>query len=101
MRPRHRLGQCALACPTRFRPGHNLALPAQLLGELLVAPPTRSQLRLFPQAPGNVLLVDATYLGQPGATGDDWRLHTAYHVMLGRLVQVTLTAQLGGEHLGW
>lgn len=72
-----------------------------LLGELLLTPPTPAQVRLFPQAHGNVLLVDATYLGQPGGTGDDWRLHTAYNFTRGRLVQSTITDQHGGEHLGY
>jgi Transposase DDE domain len=69
-----------------------------LLTELLaVEPPT---IRLVPHAHGNLLLVDATTLGQPGGTGDDWRLHTAYNFRSGRLVQVTLTDRRGGEHLG-
>lgn len=74
---------------------------AWLLGELLVTPPVPLGVRLVPQAEGNVLLVDATCLGQPGGTGDDWRLHTAYNFTLGRLVQVTVTDRSGGEHLGY
>jgi len=71
-----------------------------LLAELLATPPSPEQVRLFPHAAGNILLVDATCLGQPGGTGDDWRLHTAYNFTVGRLAQVTLTDQSGGEHLG-
>jgi hypothetical protein len=70
-----------------------------LLAELL-APPLPS-LRLVPRASGNILLVDATRLRQPGGSGDDWRLHTAYNFTVGRLAQVTLTDQSGGEHLGY
>jgi hypothetical protein len=70
-----------------------------LLGDLLAAPPPPC--RRIPQTEGNLLLVDATYLGQPGGTGDDWRLHTAYNFTIGRLVQVTVTDQRGGEHLGY
>jgi Transposase DDE domain len=72
---------------------------AWLLAELL-APPL-PPLRLIPHAGGNILLVDATCLRQPGGTGDDWRLHTAYNFTAGRLAQVTLTDQSGGEHLGY
>jgi hypothetical protein len=70
-----------------------------LLTELL-APPL-PPVRLFPQAHGNILLVDATRFGQVGGSGDDWRLHTAYNFSIGRLAQVTLTDQSGGEHLGY
>ena len=72
---------------------------AWLLAELLVPP--LPPLRLIPQASGNILLVDATCLRQPGGSGDDWRLHTAYNFTTGRLAQVTLTDQSGGEHLGY
>jgi DDE family transposase len=70
-----------------------------LLAELLSAPP--APCRLIPHTTGNLLLVDATRLGQEGGSGDDWRLHTAYNFTLGRLVQVTVTDQTGGEHLGY
>ena len=72
-----------------------------LLGELLFSPPSPAHLRLFPHARGTILLVDATYLGQDGGSGDDWRLHTAYNFTLGRLAQVRLTDRSGGEHLGY
>ena len=71
------------------------------LGELLVTQPTPAQVRLFPQAHGHVLLVDATYLGPPGGTGDDGRLPTADTFTIGRLVQGTVTDQTGGEHRGY
>jgi hypothetical protein len=60
-----------------------------LLAELLAAPP--------PAPPdsghrhGRILLIDATRLRQPGGTGDDWRLHTAYDLLAARLTHVTLT----------
>lgn len=80
-----------------------LASPAWLewlLTELLAVEPPGPTMRLVPHPYGNLLLVDATTLGQPGGTGDDWRLHSAYNFGLGRLVQVTLTDRRGGEHLG-
>jgi hypothetical protein len=43
--------------------------------------------------------VDASTLGQPGGTGDDWRLHLAYDVTVGRLNPVRVTDRHGGEHL--
>lgn len=70
-----------------------------LLTELLA--PRSPVVRLFPRADGNIVLVDATYLRQLGGSGDDWRLHTAYNFTLGRLVQVSITDQSGGEHLGY
>ena len=72
---------------------------AWLLAELL-APPL-PPLRLVPHAGGNILLVDATCLRQIGGTGDDWRLHTALNFTTGRLAQVTVTDQSGGEHLSY
>jgi DDE family transposase len=70
-----------------------------LLVELLS--PALPVLRIFPHADGNILLVDATRLRQVGGCGDDWRLHTAYNFTAGRLAQVKLTDQSGGEHLGY
>lgn len=49
---------------------------------------------------GRVLLVDASCLGQPGGTGDDWRLPLADDCTAGRLGQVQVTDRCGGEHLG-
>ena len=69
-----------------------------LLSELVTtAAPTAPQ-GLPPQ--GRILLVDASCLGQPGGTGDDWRRHLAYDVTAGRLGQVQVTDRRGGEHLG-
>ena len=70
-----------------------------LLQDLLS--PALPPLRIFPHADGNILLVDATRLRQQGGCGDDWRLHTAYNFSAGRLAQVKLTDQQGGEHLGY
>jgi hypothetical protein len=49
---------------------------------------------------GRLLLVEASCLGQPGGTGDDWRLPLAYDFTAGRLGQVQVTDRRGGEHLG-
>lgn len=68
-----------------------------LLSELIAAP-DRSAPPL-PGAPGRILLVDASTLGQPGGTGDDWRLHLAYDFTAGRLGQVRVTDRYGGERL--
>jgi hypothetical protein len=79
-----------------------LASSAWLLWLLdtLLAPP-QPAVRLLPRAGGNILLVDATVLGQHGGSGDDWRLHTAYNFTIGRLVQVSVTDRHSGEHLGY
>jgi hypothetical protein len=45
------------------------------------------------------LLIDASSLKQVGGSGDDWRLHTAYDLVAGRLAQVVLTDQSQGEKL--
>jgi len=67
-----------------------------LLSELISAPFPADPL---PPSGGRILLVDATMLRQPGGTGDDWRLHTAYDLRSGRLCQVALTDQRGSESL--
>ena len=68
-----------------------------LLGELLAVPevPALSG----PRPAGRLVLVDASTLGQPGGTGDDWRLHLAYDFTVGRMSQVRVTDRYGGEHL--
>jgi hypothetical protein len=45
------------------------------------------------------VLVDASTLGQPGGTGDDWRLPLADDLLAGRMHQVGVTDRRGGEHL--
>src|SRR2546422_9720384 len=69
-----------------------------LLGELVAAPevPTLP----CPRPAGRLVLVDASTLGQPGGTGDDWRLHLAYDLLAGRMHQVDVTDRRGGGHLG-
>ncbi len=68
-----------------------------LLSELITASAVP-----WPGAPGvRILLIDATRLRQPGGTGDDWRLHTAYDLGAGRLSHLTLTDQQGGETLAY
>jgi hypothetical protein len=69
-----------------------------LLGALL-AGPSLPDLPAGSRGPGRVLLIDATRLKEPGGTGDDWRLHTAYDLRAGRLVQVSLSDQHGAEAL--
>lgn len=68
-----------------------------LLGELLPAPEAPALPGPYPA--GCLILVDASTLGQPGGTGDDWRLHLAYDLLAGRMHQVGVTDRHGGEHL--
>ena len=68
-----------------------------LFAELIAVEPLPAS--LFGQARPRILLIDATSLGQLGGTGDDWRLHTAYNLMAGRIAQVSLTDRSQGEKL--
>jgi hypothetical protein len=68
-----------------------------LLGELMAAP--EAPALPCPHSAGRLVLVDASTLGQPGGTGDDWRLHLAYDLLAGRMSQVDVTDRRGGEHL--
>ena len=68
-----------------------------LLGELMAAP--EAPALPCPLPAGRLVLVDASPLGQPGGTGDDWRLHLAYDLLAGRMHQVDVTDRRGGEHL--
>jgi len=68
-----------------------------LLGELVAAPEVSAL--PCPRPAGRLVLVDASTLGQPGGTGDDWRLHLAYDLLAGRMHQVGVTDRRGGEHL--
>jgi Transposase DDE domain len=68
-----------------------------LLGELVAAP--EAPALPCPRPAGRLVLVDASTLGEPGGTGDDWRLHRAYDLLAGRLHQVGVTDRRGGEHL--
>jgi hypothetical protein len=68
-----------------------------LLGELVTAPETPAL--PGPHPGGRLVLVDASTLGQPGGTGDDWRLHLAYDLWACRMHQVGVTDRRGGEHL--
>src|SRR4029434_3698136 len=69
-----------------------------LLSELVATSEDPAPLGVRPR--GRILLVDASCLGQPGGTGDDWRLDLAYDFTAGRLGQVQVTDRRGGEHLG-
>jgi Transposase DDE domain len=68
-----------------------------LLGELMAAP--EAPALPCPHPVGCLVLVDASTLGQPGGTGDDWRLHLAYDLLAGRMHQVDITDRRGGEPL--
>ena len=68
-----------------------------LLGALLAAP--EAPALPCPRPAGRLVLVDGSPLGQPGGTGDDWRLHLAYDLLAGRMHQVGVTDRRGGEHL--
>jgi hypothetical protein len=68
-----------------------------LMGELVAAP--EAPALPCPRPAGRLVQVDASTLGQPGGTGDDWRLHLAYDLLAGRLHQVGVTDRCGGEHL--
>lgn len=68
-----------------------------LLSDLLAALPAPQS--VAQRAAGRVLLIDATRLRQPGGTGDDWRLHTAYDLRAGRLAQVRVTDRHVAEGL--
>src|SRR5256885_16442638 len=67
-----------------------------LLGELVAAP--EAPALPCPHPVSRLVLVDASTLGQPGGTGDDWRLHLAYDFTVGRMSQVRVTDRRGGEH---
>jgi hypothetical protein len=69
-----------------------------LLGELVAAP--EAPALSWPHPVGRLVLVDASTLGQPGGSGDDWRLHLAYDLLAGRMYQIDVTDRRGGEHLG-
>jgi hypothetical protein len=68
-----------------------------LLGELIATPAPSPP--AVPRPTGRLLLVDASCLGQPGGTGDDWRLHLAYAFMAGLMSHVQVTDRHGGERL--
>lgn len=68
-----------------------------MLSELLT--PGTPVVPLVPISPEvrSVKLIDATRLKQPGGCGDDWRLHIAYDLLAGRLVQVSISDRHGAE----
>ncbi len=66
-----------------------------LLSQFISSPPSA-----FPSALARsrrVRLVDATRLAQRRGCGDDWRVHVSYDLLAGRLDQLSLTDQHGGE----
>lgn len=68
-----------------------------LLAELLAVPPQSDW--LAQRVVGRVLAIDGTQLKQVGGSGDDWRLHRAYNLRAGRLVEVTVTDEHTAESL--
>ncbi len=68
-----------------------------LLGELVAAP--EAPALPCPHPVGRLVLVDASTLGQPGGTGDDWRLPLASDLLAGRMHQGGVTDRRGGEYL--
>ena len=68
-----------------------------LLGALRAAPAPPAP--AVPRPTGRLLWGDASCLGQPGGTGDDWRLHRAYDCLAGRMSHVQVTDRRGGERL--
>jgi len=44
-----------------------------------------------------IWLLDATHVGQEGGKGNDWRLHTCYDWIAGKLVWLQVTDQQGAE----
>lgn len=56
-----------------------------LIQRLAVVPPSREM------ACSRIILIDATRLKEPGGTGDDWRLHLAYDLLAGRLLDVKIS----------
>lgn len=69
-----------------------------LLGALLAVDPGRHRSGVAREG-GRVVLIDATRLREPGGCGDDWRMHTAYDLQAGRVVQVSVTDRHEGESL--
>jgi len=68
-----------------------------LLGERMAAP--EAAVLSCPHPGSRLVLVDASPLGQPGGTGDDWRRHRAYDLLAGRMHQGEGTDRRGGEPL--
>jgi Transposase DDE domain len=53
----------------------------------------------LPRIAGRILLVDASRLKVPAGSGEDVRMHCAYDLQAGRLVQVEVTDRHGAEGL--
>src|SRR3712207_4075260 len=72
-----------------------------LLSELCAAPlPASGSSSPWSHAGSRrILLIDATTLGTPGGTGDDWRVHLAYNFSAGCLSEVVLSDRRTGESL--
>jgi Transposase DDE domain len=82
----------------RKRLRHATAWLLWLLGALLADPHVASEQRSS-SGLGRIILVDATRLKQVGGTGDDWRVHSAYDLRKGLLIQVHVTDKHTAESL--
>jgi Transposase DDE domain len=65
-----------------------------LLAQLLAVAPVAA-----PKPASRIVLVDGTRLKEPGGCGDDWRLHLAYDLLAGRLLQVKVSDRHTAEAL--
>ena len=82
------------ACRKRLRVRNDWLL--WLLGALGAAPEAHAL--PWPRPVGRLVLVDASTLGQPCGTGDDWR-HLAYDLLASLMPQGDVTDRRGGEPL--
>ena len=70
-----------------------------LVTELIGSPDLRKESMTESSHGYQVLLVDATHVGQVGGRGDDWRLHIAYDWLAGKLASLQITDVQGAEGL--
>lgn len=85
----------ATAWRTRLHRSH--AWLGWVLAELLVVPGAGG----LPPVRGRIKLVDASSVCRIQASTTDWRIHTVYDLLAGRVASVNLTDVHTGEHLGW
>lgn len=68
-----------------------------LMTELIGSPASGKQSQADGSHGYRVWLVDATHVGEEGGTGNDWRLHTCYDWLAGRLASLKVTDVQGAE----